>query len=80
MNRCITESLVVKPTSFVEPVEVSLVFLGAPEVERANFEVGEELAVVVFVVVVGVEKPVEVSFGVDEMRVGVGESARSWPK
>ena len=80
MDRCIAEALVVEPTAFVEPVKVSLVGFSPEEVQRADFEVGEELAVVVVAAVVRIEKPVEVGLGVDEIGVGVDEGACAGPE
>lgn len=80
VDRGISEALVVEAAAAVEPVEIFLVGLASEEVEIANFEVGEELAVVVIAVVARVEQPVQVCFGVDELWVCVDERACSRPQ
>ena len=64
MYRRITKSLVVKATSSVKPIKVSLIRFAAEEIETSNLEIREELAVVVVSAVVGIEQPVQVSVGV----------------
>lgn len=76
----IPKAFVVETASFVQPVEVGFVSFATPEVEGADFEVGEELAVVVLVAVGGFEEPAEICFRVDKMGVSCGESHCSSPK
>ena len=80
MHRSITIALVVESTRFVEPVEVGFVCFAPPEVQGPDLEVGEELAVVVLVVVAGIEEPGNVGFGVDQVRMCGCEGAGPCPE
>ena len=64
MNRRIPKSLIVEPSCFIQVVEVLFISLGAEEIEIADFEVTEELTVVVFPGG-GVEQPGHVGLGMD---------------
>ena len=80
MNGRVTKPFVVEAAGTVKPVEISLVALGAEEVEGTDLEVGEELAVIVIAAVLRVEQPIEVGVWVDEFRVGVDEGAGAGPE
>ena len=69
----VSEALVVEAAAAVEPLEVFLVGLATEEAEISDFEVGEELAVVVVPSVEGVEEPIQVGFRVYQLRVRVDE-------
>ena len=80
MDWSIAKAFIVKSASLVKPVEIFFVWFATPEVERTNFEVGKELAVVVFIAIRGIEEPSEICFRVDEMRMSCGKSSCSCPE
>lgn len=80
VDRGVSKALVIEATASVEPIEILLVGLAAEEVEVADLEVGEELAVVVITVVARVEQPVKVGFRMDELWVSVDEGACAGPQ
>lgn len=51
----VAKALVVETTASVQPVEVFLISFAAEEAQVADFEIGEELAVVVIAAVVWVQ-------------------------
>lgn len=77
---CVSEPLVVEATATIQPIEVLLVCLSAEEVQVTNFEIGEELTVVVVATVARIQEPVEVGLGVDQLWVGVDKRACPRPE
>ena len=66
MDRRVAKALVEEPAAAIQELEIRLVRLGAEEIQVAELEVAEELAVVVAVVaLLGVEEPGEGGGGVD---------------
>ena len=55
MYGSVSESLVVKATSSIQPVKVLLISLATEEVQVANLEIREELAIVVVSAVMRIE-------------------------
>ena len=43
MYRCIANPFVVEAAGFVEPIKIRFVTLTAPEIERADFEIGKKI-------------------------------------
>lgn len=80
VHRSIAKALVVKAACFVEPVEIGFVGFAAPEVEGTNFEIGEELAVVVLVICSGIEEPCQVCFWMYQVVMRVDELLCAGPK
>ena len=78
--RCIAISFIVETASLIEPVEIGFIGFFAPEVQGSNFEIGEELAVVVLATGLGIEKPCEISFGVNKVRMGSCKGSCSGPE
>lgn len=76
----VAETLVVETAAAVQPLEVLLIGLSAEESQVADLEIREELAVVVVPTVEGVQEPVEVRLGVDELRVRVDEAHGAGPE
>ena len=70
MDWSIAKPFVVEATSFVEPIEIGLVWFVTPEVEGSDFEVREELTIVILVADLGIEEPGEIRFWMDEVRMG----------
>ena len=73
----VAETFVVEPAQGVEVLEVFLVGLAAEEVQVADLEVAEELAVVVVACVV--EQPVEICVWVEQVGVFEDEVSRLRP-
>lgn len=80
MNRCIPKSFVVETAASIQPVKVFFVCLAAEEIEIADLEIGEELAVVVVSVVASIQQPVEVGFRVNQLWVSINKGACSRPQ
>jgi hypothetical protein len=80
MNRRISKSLIVETSTSVQPVKILLIGLPTEETQIADFEIGEELAIVVVTAVVRIEQPVEVGIRMDELRVSVDEGAGARPE
>ena len=80
MYWCISKSFVVKASSSIQPVKVSFIRLTAKEVKVSNFEVREELAVVVIPTIVGVQQPVQVGIRMYQLRMRVDERAGARPE
>lgn len=80
MNWCVPKSLVEEPPSSIQPLEILLIRFTAEEVQVADLEVAEELAVVIVAAVLRVEQPVEISLRVDEFRMVVNEGASAGPE
>ena len=76
----VTESLVVESTMLVKPIEVSLVRFRPEETQISDFEVAEELTVVVVVASLGIEQPAEICLRVNELGVCLNESASLGPE
>lgn len=72
--------LVEKPTAVVDVVEEFPVGLGAEEGQRGDFEIAEELAVVIFHAPVWVEQPIDVGVRMDQIRVLGDEVAGDGPE
>ena len=69
----ISKSLVIEATSSIQPVKVSFIRLAAKEVQVPDFEIREELAVIVVSAIMGVKQPVQVGIRMYQLRVGVNE-------
>ena len=80
MDGRIPKALVIEATTSVQPIKVFLVCFSPEEIEIADFEVGEELTIVVVAAVAGVEEPVQIGVWVDEFGVGVYEGAGTGPE
>lgn len=72
--------LVEKPTAVVDVVEEFAVGLGAEEGQGGDFEIAEELAVVVLHAPVWVEQPIDVGVRMDQIRVLGDEVASDGPE
>jgi hypothetical protein len=78
MYGCITKPFVVEPSCLVQILEVCGVGLGAEEIEVADFEVAEELAIIVLSCS-RVQQPGQISLGMHKLRV-FGDEVESRPK
>ena len=77
---CISKSLVVEASSPIQPIKVSFIRLTAKEVKVSNFEVREELAIVIVSAVVGVEQPVQIGIRVYQLWMNIDERAGARPE
>ena len=80
MDRSIAKSFIVEASASVQPIKVLLVCFASKEVEAANLEIGEELAIVVVAAIARVKQPVEVGVRVDEFRMRVDEGTSPGPE
>ena len=80
VNRRITKSLIVEPSSPIQPVKVLLIGWLSEKFQATDLKVREELAVVVIAGIVRVQEPVEISVWVNELGVGVNEGAGTGPE
>ena len=80
VNWCVPKSLIEKPPSSIQPLKVFLIRFTTEEVQVADLEVTEELAVIVVAAVLRVEQPVEICSRVDEFGMVVDEGASAGPE
>lgn len=80
MNRCISKPLVVEPATSIQPVEILLICFPTEVVQVTDFEVREELAIVVVAAVVWIKEPVQISFRMDELWMCIDEGACARPE
>ena len=79
MNWSVPISLIIEPSSLIEPVKVFLICFITEPVKAADLEVREKLTVVVIAAVMRVHQPVEVSFWVNELWMCIDEGTRARP-
>ena len=76
----ISKSLVVEASSPIQPIKVSFIRLTAKEIKVSNFEIREELAIVIVPAVVGVEQPVQIGIRVYQLWMRIDERASARPE
>ncbi len=75
----ISEPLVVKASTPIEPVKVALVGFAPEEAQITNLKVGKELTVVVVTSVARVQQPAQIRLGVDQLGMVIDKSTGPRP-
>lgn len=69
----VAESFIVEASTSIQPVKVLLICLASEKIQITDLEIRKELAIVVVAAVARIQKPIQVSVRMDQLRVGIDE-------